>query len=328
MPAARIIERGTPRMLWLQPAVPSPVVCPVVMPSRASFSIALPADFRPRDVLDFHARDAQALAERVTGAGLQKGLVWADRAARLEIRFVSGQAEVELAVDGGDEIDRDALARMARRMLGLTQPIEEFERTYRRHPQLGRLIAQRPGLRVPLSATPFEALTWAIAGQQISVGAAVSLRRKFIQAAGLRHSGGLLCYPEATQVARLSEADLRRAGFSLTKAQALLALSRAVAENRLPLASWLETLPVEEMRAQLLALRGIGPWTVNYALLRGFGWLDGSLHGDAAVRRGLQRLLGGADKMDEDAARRWLAEFSPWRALVAAHLWAWIATNP
>jgi DNA-3-methyladenine glycosylase II len=82
------------------------------------------------------------------------------------------------------------------------------------------------------------------------------------------------------------------------------------------------TLPIAEMEEKLLLVSGIGPWTVNYALLRGFGWLDGSLHGDVAVRRGLQTLRNDAEKVTADEAERWLAEFSPWRALVAAHLWA------
>lgn len=98
-------------------------------------------------------------------------------------------------------------------------------------------------------------------------------------------------------------------------------------EGRLPLDDWMRTLPVEEIRTQLEALHGIGPWTVNYALLRGFGWLDGSLHGDAAVRRGLQALLGQPEQVSEAQARAWLAEFSPWRALVGAHLWAMQASG-
>jgi DNA-3-methyladenine glycosylase II len=56
--------------------------------------------------------------------------------------------------------------------------------------------------------------------------------------------------------------------------------------------------------------------------MRGYGWLDGSLHGDAAVRRSLQKLLVMTDKPTERQTQDWLADFSPWRALVAAHLWA------
>jgi DNA-3-methyladenine glycosylase II len=294
-------------------------------PARAVLSCAidLPADFRADDVLAFHRRDPQQLAECVTADTLRKGLAWGGRPACLAIRFHPRRAEAELAIDGAPgEGDRDALARMVRRMLGLTQRVEEFERIYRAHPQLGPLIARHPGLRVPLAASPFEALTWAVTGQQISVGAAVSLRRRLIQAAGLTHSGGLACHPDARHLTRLSEAELRQAGFSQTKARTLLALGAQVEQDSLPLEAWMEALPVEAMREQLLRIRGIGPWTINYALLRGFGWLDGSLHGDVAVRRGLQALLAAPDKISEAHAQRWLAEFSPWRALIAAHLWA------
>lgn len=54
--------------------------------------------------------------------------------------------------------------------------------------------------------------------------------------------------------------------------------------------------------------------------MRGFAWLDGSLHGDAAVRRYLQVLLK-QDTLTAKQTEQWLQQFSPWRALVAAHLW-------
>lgn len=286
-------------------------------------AIALPRSFRAGDILAFHRRDAQEIAERVTAKSLHKGLLWAEAPACLSVHFADGVAEAELAVDGEMIASSEAAFQaMLRRMLGLTQDVEQFERRYRDHPQLGTLIAGRPGLRVPLTATPFEALTWAVTGQQISVSAAVSVRRKLIVAAGLRHSSGLLCYPEARQIASLAEEDLRQAGFSMSKARTLRSLAQLVASDQLPLAEWLTSLPVDEIRQQLLAIRGIGPWTVNYGLLRGFGSLDGSLHGDAAVRRKLQSLLACPEKVSEDQARDWLAQFSPWRALVAAHLWA------
>jgi len=293
------------------------------MTARFSCAIPLPASFRASDILSFHRRDSLQISERVTETALHKGLLWEGTAACLSICFAAGVARAELAVDGNAATSGEAdFQAMLRRMLGLTQDVEQFESNYYQHPQLGTLIAHHPGLRVPLTATPFEALTWAITGQQISVRAAVSVRRKLIIATGLRHSSGLLCYPQASEIAALAEDDLRQAGFSMRKARTLRALSQRVASGELPLAEWLLTLPVDEIREQLLAVRGIGPWTVNYALLRGFGSLDGSLHGDVAVRRQLQSLLASPEKISEAQARDWLAQFSPWRALVAAHLWA------
>ncbi len=286
-----------------------------------AISLTLPATFRVGDVLAFHGRDPQAVAERVTADGLSKGIAWNGHPACLTLAFATGAVQAALTIDGAAEpVDPVALRALASRMLGLDQPIEAFEERYGRHPELGRLIACNRGLRLPLAASPFEALSWAITGQQISVGAAVSIRRRLIEAAGLRHSSGLLCCPGADAIAGLGEDGLRGCGFSTVKARTLAEASRRVARGTLCLDP---AMAAAELGRQLLEVPGIGPWTVSYTLLRGFGWLDGSLHGDVAVRRGLQSLWAAPSRLGEKEAERWLAPFSPWRALVAAHLWAW-----
>lgn len=286
-------------------------------------AVALPAGFRVEDILQFHRRDREAVAEAVGTDRLRKGLLWRGLPACLEVVFAGTQAHVQLAIDGpvlaSDLRELDACVS---RMLGLTQAVEDFEARYGTHPELGPLIARQRGLRVPVAASPFEALVWAITGQQISVHAAISMRRKLILATGVPHSAGLYCHPDAPRLAGASEATLRGAGLTASKAATVLAVSAAAADGRLPLADWTRALPAAEAEHLLLAQRGIGPWTVNYTLLRGYGWLDGSLQGDVAVRRSLQQLLGEATRLEAARTAEWLAQFSPWRALVAAHLWA------
>jgi len=294
------------------------------MSTQYTLTLALPPSFRPNDILAFHRRDPQEIAERVSDVFLEKGMLWREAAARLSLCFTPKQVQAHLHIDDSPQDgDQSLFAAMVNRMLGLHQQIEALEQRYAEHPQLGSLIANNPGLRVPVAATPFEALTWAITGQQISVSAAVSLRRKLILAANLRHSSGLLCYPGAQQIAAMPQETLRQAGFSATKTSTLQTVSMLIADGALPLDAWALNFPgAEIVRDQLLAVRGIGPWTLNYALLRGYGWLDGSLHGDAAVRRGLQTLLGLPDKINEKKTEDWLSPFSPWRALISAHIWA------
>ena len=291
--------------------------------STQRLTLALPPHFRAEDILKFHRRDREEIAEAVGADRLRKGLLWRGLAACLTIVFTPTQAEVSLELDGpaltGDAARLDALAA---RMLGLTQTVEAFETRYANHPELGPLLARQAGLRVPVAASPFEALVWAIIGQQISVHAAISIRRKLILATGERHHTGLYCHPDAPRLAATTEDTLRAAGLTATKAATVRAISAATADGRLPLTIWADTLPAVAAEELLLAQRGIGPWTVNYTLLRGYGYLDGSLHGDVAVRRGLQQLLGAAERPDAARTADWLAQFSPWRALVAAHLWA------
>jgi len=303
------------------------------MPSIIKTSIALPRNFRLADFLAFHQRDAQMLAEVVTDQQLQKGIVWQAMPACITFSFVKKQVDVQLHIDSGrKKLDADKiqsrLQQLAQHMLGLNQTIGDFEKYVADHPQLSQLITRQSGLRVPQAATTFEALTWAIIGQQISVSAAVSVRRKLIQHAGLQHSSGIWCYPGAAQIAALTEENLRLLGFSQSKARTVLELGKIINSGELPLDNWLQDywqgkpLVARAIYDALIKTKGIGPWTVNYTLLRGFGFLDGSLHGDIAVRRNLQLLLNTAEKPDEKTTELWLDAFSPWRALVAAHLWA------
>jgi DNA-3-methyladenine glycosylase II len=308
------------------------------MPTKIEASISLPSNFRISDFLAFHQRDAQMLAEITSENRLQKGIIWQNKPACITFTFAKKRVEVELQIDSGqkklnEEKGKLHLLQHAQHMLGLNQTIDDFEKIAEAHPQLNLLIARQAGLRVPQAATTFEALTWAIIGQQISVSAAVSVRRKLIQRAGIQHSSGIWCYPSATQIVAFTEDDLRPLGFSQSKARTVIELGKNIHTGGLPLDQWLHDywqgnkLAASDIYDALIQVRGIGPWTVSYTLLRGFGWLDGSLHGDVAVRRSLQRLLNTIEKPDEEATRLWLAEFSPWRALVAAHLWAMQTTE-
>lgn len=298
-----------------------------------TWQLPLPANFRAQDILGFHARDREPLAEQVGPALLRKGLWWHGQPVVLQVDFVPGLALARWqSASGAPELPARAAQEglaLVQRMLGLAQDVAAFEAQWRGHPQLGPLLVRQPGLRVPVTATPFEALAWAIMGQQISVAAALSLRRRVILAAGLRHESGLYAHPQAAQVLTLGMERLRAAGLSQSKAQSLLAVAEGVQSGALPLDTWAlaPQLPAAEIRAALLAIKGIGPWTVSYALLRGFGWLDGSLHGDVAVRRGIRQLLQADAPVEPAQAEAWLAPFAPWRALVAAHLWEMLSLN-
>jgi DNA-3-methyladenine glycosylase II len=184
---------------------------------------------------------------------------------------------------------------------------------------IGAVARRSPGLRIVQSATIFEALTWAIIGQQINLTFAIALRRTFIEQAGRAHSSGLWCYPEAGDVARLDVAALTSRKFSRAKAETLVRLAALVAGGELALAP---AGDMERVARDLLAVKGIGPWTVNYALLRGYGDPDCSLHGDVAIRAAFQQLLKEDAKPDMARTEALLERYRPHRTMAAAYLWA------
>ncbi|MBE1274517.1 DNA-3-methyladenine glycosylase family protein [Enterovibrio baiacu] len=290
------------------------------MPSTQSLSLPLPSNFRHQDFIVFHQRDKTELSEQVNGMEIHKGVLMNTIPCRLSLSLGSENATMTLSADTDENVlSEREFALLASRMLGLQQDIAGFENKYQHHPDISRLLAHQHGLRIPQTTTPFEAISWAITGQLISVEAAISIRRKLIEATGKPHSSGIWCLPDEHILANTDIDTYRACGYSNSKSTTLQRIAQAIMANELDLSPDRDPLDVGK---ELLAIKGIGPWTVSYTLLRGFGYLDGSLHGDVAVRRNIQRLLGSDEKPTEKEAQKWLAEFAPWRALVAAHLWA------
>jgi AraC family transcriptional regulator of adaptative response / DNA-3-methyladenine glycosylase II len=187
----------------------------------------------------------------------------------------------------------------------------------RRDAGLTRLVRARPGLRVPGAWDGFELGVRAILGQQISVAGATTLAGRLAQAFGARTSdetcGATRLFPTAE---RLAEADLAKIGLPGARARALRAFSREVAEGRLSLSS---AAPIEETRARLLAIPGVGPWTVEYVALRALRDPDAFPAGDLGLRRALS--VEGALVSEKELRARSEA-WRPWRAYAAMHLWA------
>jgi AraC family transcriptional regulator of adaptative response / DNA-3-methyladenine glycosylase II len=143
-------------------------------------------------------------------------------------------------------------------------------------------------------------------GQQISVAGARTVLGRLAAGLGepLRAADGLTRrFPTATAFAK---ADPALFPFPRARGEALRSLARLVLEGALDLDGGAEP-------ADLLAIRGVGPWTASYISMRAMGDPDVWLPGDVGLRNALARL----DHVTE-AGRAW----RPWRSYAVMHLWA------
>jgi 3-methyladenine DNA glycosylase/8-oxoguanine DNA glycosylase len=183
-----------------------------------------------------------------------------------------------------------------------------------------RLLSRRPGLRIPRTPTVFEGLTWAIVGQQVNLAFAYRLRRRAIELAGERLDPWLICHPTPAQLAVVDPADLARQQFSRRKAEYLLGAARAVSGEL-----DLEALPrgAATRAEQLLgSLRGVGPWTVQYVLMRACGFGDCVPASDAGLARAVRSFFNLAHRPDTKEVERLLTPFAPHRSLATFQLWS------
>jgi AraC family transcriptional regulator of adaptative response / DNA-3-methyladenine glycosylase II len=169
-------------------------------------------------------------------------------------------------------------------------------------PKLRKLIAKRPGPRVPGAWEPFEVAIRAIIGQQISVRGATTIMQRLVE----RFEG-------APTPHRLAEDRLDKIGMPGARIEAIRSFARAVADDP----SILRRGPtLEETIERLTALRGIGPWTANYIAMRALRETDAFPASDLGLRKAAAA-IGIEPDLLIDRAERW----RPYRAYAAIALW-------
>jgi DNA-3-methyladenine glycosylase II len=222
------------------------------------------------------------------------------------------------------------IARM-RFAVGVDEDLGSFRRRFLRDPLIGPSLRRRPWLRVRRRPEPFEALAWAICQQLIEYERAVAIERRLVVALGRTWTGAgegertgedepvLRDVPTPAALAAAAPALLRSLDLAESRALALVRASREVARGRVDL----HDADHERGWRRLLAIPGIGRWTVEMLALHGQGRNDQLPAGDVGLLKLAGRLLSGGDpraRADEAQVRELFAPYGEWAGLAAWHL--------
>jgi AraC family transcriptional regulator of adaptative response / DNA-3-methyladenine glycosylase II len=120
---------------------------------------------------------------------------------------------------------------------------------------------------------------------------------------------------------------MRKWQYSRQKAEYVIGAARLIADGKLDLAA-LPHMSATRAERTLLSVRGLGPWSVNYLMMRSLGFGDCVPIGDTGVTSGLHALFKLEVRPDADATRRLMSVFSPHRSLATAHIWQLNRPNP
>ncbi|MEM1179004.1 MAG: hypothetical protein AAGM22_11715 [Acidobacteriota bacterium] len=285
--------------------------------------VALPESFRRGDLIRYWGRDARSAQEKTSADGIE----WALRSpsgdsVRVEVAFRADVARATIdAGPTGSAPDAATVSwaeAVVPRMLGLHLDPGAFEGAL-----LGgvhrRLIKDKLGLSIPQTATVFDGALWVICGQQVSLPVAFSLRRRLAERFGVR-LGELYAPPRPADLVDIDPDVLFGLGLSRRKTEYLQGFCRLIVDGFDPEA--LRGAPADDVEQRLLAIRGFGPWSVNYLLMRALGDADRVPVGDAGLARALVRYFDLDRRPDASETRRLMATFAPHRSLATFHMWA------
>ena len=220
--------------------------------------------------------------------------------------------------------DLDAAVATARRLLDLDTDPAPIVDALGSDELIGKIVQSAPGRRVPGHTGADEIAIRAVLGQQVSLAGAATLAARLVNAYGepLEQPIGSVThlFPSA---AALAEADPEQLAMPWSRRRALIGIAKALADGDPVLDTGV--MAQDEIERRLLALPGIGPWTVAYIAMRALGDADAFMPTDLGVRHGLERLgHDGRPSSADRIAERW----RPYRAYATQHLWAQAASSP
>jgi len=228
------------------------------------------------------------------------------RAAQRSDGTVLMRAEAESAFDRERALERMRFA------LGVDDDYREVYELFRRDRLLGSAIRGKPWHRPRRRPWAWEALAWSITKQLIESGRAAAIQRRMVFRWGATRDDDdgrvLRDVPAAELIAQRSPAELAATDLSPGRALAMIRVAREVSGGRVDPAD-----PADDRR--LLAIREIGPWTIQCLGLYGRGDVDSLPAGDLGYIKLVGRLAGLRRRATVEEVEEFFRPYEPYRGL-------------
>ncbi|HEX2892600.1 MAG TPA: AlkA N-terminal domain-containing protein [Marmoricola sp.] len=280
-----------------------------------STRIGVREPFAGDDLLDFLALRAVRGIEAVGEGWYERSLALPHGPAVLRVQLVGRPfGYVPCRFTLADARDLAPALERTRRLLDADCDPVAVDEQLAGDRRLAPLVRRRPGLRVPGHVDGVELAARAVIGQQVSVAGARTLAGRLVAELGrpLELAGDHQVTHLFPSAEALAGVDPEQLAMPRTRGRAVAAVGRALTEGAVVLD---RSADRADVRAALLALSGVGPWTADYIAFRVLGDPDVFLPTDIGVRHAADR-LGIADVGTE--SQRW----RPWRSYALIHLWS------
>ena len=243
---------------------------------------------------------------------------------------------VEISADGKKQLRVDFLNRQPDKLADAytTEFIKEwFDLNYDMKPfytvaekdvLLKDLIREYHGLRLVGIPDFFEAVSWAIIGQHINLGLAYSMKRKFVEAFGeaLRYRNKTYwLFPEAEDIAKITVDDLMMMQFTRKKAEYLIGIAEKIANDELNIDKLNSLKDYEEVKKQLVKLKGIGNWSADYVLMKYFRFSEAFPIEDVGLHNAIKQRLNLKEKPVVEKIRQLAFNWRGYEAYATFYLW-------
>jgi len=223
-----------------------------------------------------------------------------------------------------------SLRKLLHSMFASSFDFNSFRSVAKRDRLMNAVSTELAGLRPIAPPSVFEALVIAITEQQISLDAAIAIRSRLVEKYGdvVSCDGrSFYAFPTAMSLATAEPNQMRAVGLSRSKALYISELARRVESGELDLES-LRKRNDESVVAELTKIRGVGPWTAEYALIRGMGRVSSLPADDLGIRHAVSQAYFRGKRIGSKEVRRTLSKFDPYSGIAAFYLMYYLLWMP
>lgn len=289
----------------------------------STFAIETPSEFDFAHSLAFLRRSPKEVLHRVDGDRVTKAIDLEGKPVVFELYKENGHLNVSIFNGSLSAQSKTQLVTYIREWFDLDTDLRPFYRMARKDDLLRPLVKAFHGYRIVGQPDLFESLVWAVLGQQINLAFAYTLKSRFVTTfgrhvewEGTQHS----LFPTPEVVSAICPEELLALQFSRQKAAYTINIAeafRAGAVSKKKLAG----LSLEDAKAELRKIKGVGNWTANYALMKTFRYPDAFPLEDAGLHNAIRQQLNLKAKPSLDRVRKIFRKYKGWEAYAVLYLW-------
>ncbi|MGY0374654.1 DNA-3-methyladenine glycosylase family protein [Clostridium sp. JNZ J1-5] len=209
-------------------------------------------------------------------------------------------------------------------MFDLETDLTSFYKLAENDSILAILIDKYKGLRIVKINDIFEAICWAIIGQQINLKFAYTLKKRLVEVYGekvIYENEEYFLFPTPQVISKLQVEDLKQLQFTTRKAEYIIGISKLFNDGIINKEELALEKDYEKLKKRLVSIRGVGNWTADYVIMKCFNINEAFPIADVGIHNSLKSILGLDKKPTIDEIENLSSNWRGWKAYAAFYLW-------
>jgi DNA-3-methyladenine glycosylase II len=242
----------------------------------------------------------------------------------LRIRSISHVIQVEFPANSTTFRIREEVAQYVWEWFDLGRDLRSFYQIAQQDKVLQSIVLKYDGLRIIGIPDLFEALTWAIIGQQINLTFAYTLKKRFVEHFGesLTFEGdNFWVFPSPEKIVSINVDELRDLQFATRKAEYIIGIAKAITDGKLTKEMLQQKEDYEQMKKLLIEFRGVGEWTADYVIMKCLQDPVAFPIADVGLHNGLKYQLALERKPTIEEIKELATNWDGWQAYATFYLW-------